>query len=138
MPAAIRPTIFFQALMNAPLSDTDSLFCPVCHRLSPCKSPKLLAGLLTCSHCRAHLVVSWSGHYVRDPFTLKQYGVEQSLRRRSRPVARIWRDLGVVRSTLLFTLVMSTALVGFSSVLGKFSIKLSDPPQPPFELPKAH
>jgi hypothetical protein len=111
--------------------------CPICSRLSPLHSPKTLAGLLNCPRCRTRLVVSWSGHYVRDPFSLKHSGVEQSLRRENHPIARIWRDLGTARSVLLLTLILSTGLIGIVGLSGKLSIKILDAPPSPPELPKS-
>lgn len=53
---------------------------------------KTCIGLFSCPYCQEKLVVCQSGHYVRDPFTLKQMMISSSLRRQSSPLARIIRD----------------------------------------------
>jgi len=68
--------------------------------------------------------VSWSGHYVRDPFITKQRQTELLLRRRSHPLARIWRNLNQPLSLLLFTALGSAVCIGFASFL------LPDVPKP--------
>jgi len=42
--------------------------CPVCHRTKATKIGSRVSGLVKCHHCQVCLVVSWSGHYVRDPY----------------------------------------------------------------------
>ena len=79
--------------MNAPTFKAHSHICPVCHRPHPVESTPLLQGLLICQHCRERLVITWSGHYVRDPFTLHQPASARVLRRESHPFFRILRDL---------------------------------------------
>ena len=87
--------------MSAPLSDTHSLTCPICHHRNRVPAGKLLNGLYTCPSCQAHLVVSWSGHYVRDPLSgqvpLLSLNTEEVLRRKSRPLSRLLRDAGGVK-----------------------------------------
>ncbi|NJP09517.1 MAG: hypothetical protein HC866_08535 [Leptolyngbyaceae cyanobacterium RU_5_1] len=102
--------------MNAPTFDTHSSICPICHRRGAVKSHKLIAGLLTCQYCRERLVVSWSGHYVRDPFAFRHLNVERTLRRDSHPLSRILRDLGATRSAFLIAALAGTALIGVSSL----------------------
>ncbi len=75
---------------------------------------KMVRGLLTCDHCRERLVVSWSGHYVRDPFTIRQLASSQRLRRQSRPLARILRDSGLTRHPSLMTIISSLLLAGIT------------------------
>ena len=103
--------------MNAPTFDAHSPTCPVCHRSNLVKSGKLLTGLLVCQHCRERLVISWSGHYVRDPFHLRQLGVERSLRRDSHPFYRILRDLRFTPPHVLVAILAGTLLVGLISVV---------------------
>jgi hypothetical protein len=76
-----------------------------------------MRGLLTCQHCRERLVVTWSGHYVRDPFVNKPAvldspdDVARSLRRTSHPIARFRRDLGFRKSPAAWVLVGSALLL---------------------------
>jgi len=72
----------------------------------------MLGGLYTCPHCQARLVISLSGHYVRDPFTFRQAPVEQLLRRQSRPWARILRDVGLTKPVSLMALLVSAVVAG--------------------------
>lgn len=105
--------------MNADTFDRGSNACPVCHRVGGLPSVKSVGGLLTCPHCRSRLVVSLSGHYVRDPFRVKKLSSQQ-LRRQSRPVARILRDSGLAKHSPLIAIVSSLMVVGFSmSILGR-------------------
>lgn len=62
-------------------------------------------GLFTCNSCQEKLVVTWSGHYVRDPFSGKQVLVAQLLRRQSKPWARIIRDLGAIKRPFMYVAV---------------------------------
>jgi hypothetical protein len=81
--------------MNAHIFESHSVICPVCNRSGQSNPGEIFGGLYTCPHCQARLVISWSGHYVRDPFTFKQLSVARLLRRQSSPVARILRDVGI-------------------------------------------
>jgi hypothetical protein len=98
--------------MNAHTFDTPSPVCPICHRAGVIKPHKLLKGLLTCQNCRERLVVSWSGHYVRDPFTLNHIATGQMLRRESRPLARIQRDFRFAIPSILWTVLGSAIFMG--------------------------
>ncbi|GAP93662.1 hypothetical protein NIES2104_01690 [Leptolyngbya sp. NIES-2104] len=69
--------------------------------------------MLTCPHCRSRLVVSLSGHYVRDPFRTKKLSSQQ-LRKQSRPIARIFRDSGLAKHSPLLAIVGSLLVVSFS------------------------
>ena len=75
-----------------------------------------MKGLLTCQHCRERLVVSCSGHYVRDPFAFKQLNQGQLLRQQSHPLARFWRDLKVSSQPFLLATFGSALLVGVALV----------------------
>ncbi|MGK7904740.1 MAG: hypothetical protein AB4352_25705 [Hormoscilla sp.] len=89
--------------MNAHTFDSDYPRCPICQRPLGRKRFGLDSGLYICSYCQERLVVSQSGHYVRDPFAIVQpasgrLGLDiahRKLRRQSRPIARMMRDLGV-------------------------------------------
>lgn len=106
--------------MNADTFDRHSSPCPVCHRLGGLQSVKMVNGLLTCPHCREQLVISFSGHYVRDPFTLQQKVTGQRLRRQSRPLARILRDSGVYKHSPLLAILGSLLILGFTmAVVGE-------------------
>jgi hypothetical protein len=101
--------------MNADTFDRPSSPCPVCHQMGGLQSVKLMDGLLTCPHCRERLVISVSGHYVRDPFKPKPPKITgRMLRRQSRPLARILRDSGLSRHSQFLALLGSLILLGFS------------------------
>jgi hypothetical protein len=64
-------------------------------------------------------VVSFSGHYVRDPFA-KRLVNEKKLRRQSRPLARILRDSGVSKHSPFIAILGSLLFLGFTiSFLGE-------------------
>jgi hypothetical protein len=90
--------------MDAHISNSHSRVCPICDRAGTVRSRRNITGFLNCQHCRERLVVSWSGHYVRDPFTCKPLS-EQVLRRESRPLARIRRDLPSFASSFVLVVV---------------------------------
>jgi hypothetical protein len=98
--------------MNAHTFDTPSPICPICHRAGVIKPHKLLRGLLTCQNCRERLVVSWSGHYVRDPFTLSSLPTGHRLRRESRPLARVRRDFKLSGLSAVWTVLGSAIFMG--------------------------
>lgn len=98
--------------MDAHTFDTPSFTCPICNQTQAVKPRKLFTGLLTCQHCRERLVVSWSGHYVRDPFTLKQFATRRRLRLESHPLARVRRDLWLAGQPVLLTVLGSAAFLG--------------------------
>lgn len=98
--------------MNAHTFDSHSVVCPICHRTGPLHPGQMLGGLYTCPHCQARLVISLSGHYVRDPFNFRQVPVEQLLRRQSRPWARILRDVGLNRPVSVMALLISAVVAG--------------------------
>jgi len=100
--------------MNAPTYNTHSVTCPICHRSSIVGPVGMVSGLFSCPHCHSHLVISWSGHFVRDPFSLKQLTVGKMLRRESRPLARIQRDLGIGKHFPLLALLGSAVFLGFA------------------------
>ncbi|MFM9267786.1 hypothetical protein [Tychonema sp. BBK16] len=102
--------------MNAPTYNTHSVTCPICHRSSVVGPVGMVSGLFSCPHCHSHLVISWSGHFVRDPFSLKQLTVGKMLRRESRPLARIQRDLGIGKHFPLLALLGSAVFLGFAIV----------------------
>jgi len=114
--------------MNAPTFDAHSPVCPVCRRANSAQTEKLLTGLLVCKQCQERLVITWSGHYVRDPFHLRQLDVERSLRRESHPFYRILRDLRLTRPNLFTALLAGSLLVGIVSI---FSEKIASKPETP-------
>ncbi|NJK69664.1 MAG: hypothetical protein HC849_30025 [Oscillatoriales cyanobacterium RU_3_3] len=108
--------------MDAPTYNTHSVTCPVCHRSSVVGPVGMVSGLFTCPHCHSHLVISWSGHFVRDPFSLKQLSMGKMLRQQSRPLARIQRDFGIGKSLSLIALLGSAVVLGFAIAAGEQSL----------------
>jgi len=113
--------------MNAPTYNTHSVTCPICHRSSIVGPVGMVSGLFTCPHCHSHMVISWSGHFVRDPFSLKQLTVGKMLRRESRPLARIQRDLGIGKHFPLLAILGSAVFLGFAIVATDQSLARQQP-----------
>jgi len=99
--------------MNAPTFKSHSVTCPICHRSSTIPPTGIYTGLFSCPHCHSNLVISWSGHFVRDPFTLNPLMVGKMLRRQSRPFARLRRDLGVAKYLSMFAILGSAVCLGW-------------------------
>jgi hypothetical protein len=93
-------------------SSSQSVQCPLCSPLQ--RGHKVNRGLVVCPYCQERLVVTWSGHYVRDPFIYKQVESEQIIRRKSRPIARFLRDFGWKQSSPILLIVGSTAALGLA------------------------
>lgn len=80
------------------------------------KPIKIGNGLFTCPYCQERLVVTWSGHYVRDPHNFKQVTIAHLLRRQSRPFARIIRDFGNLARPSVVVAIGSAVLFGVSVI----------------------
>ncbi|MBK1987078.1 hypothetical protein A0J48_005925 [Sphaerospermopsis aphanizomenoides BCCUSP55] len=87
--------------MNIHTFDNNYVTCPICQRNNRTKPVKTYIGLFTCPYCQERLVVCQSGHYVRDPFIWKQILMASALRRQSRPLARMIRDLVLIQRPLV-------------------------------------
>jgi hypothetical protein len=96
--------------MNIHTFDNNYVTCPICQRNNRTKPVKTYIGLFTCPYCQEKLVVCKSGHYVRDPFTWKQIVISSALRRQSRPLARMIRDLLLLKRPFL-ALAMGCAVL---------------------------
>jgi hypothetical protein len=96
--------------MNIHTFDNHYLTCPICQKNGKPRPVKSCVGLFNCPYCQEKLVVSQSGHYVRDPFALRQIIISSALRRQSRPLARILRDFILLKRPLL-ALVIGTAII---------------------------
>ena len=105
--------------MNAPPSKSNYVICPICNRSSIAQPIEMFNGLFTCPYCHSHLVISWSGHYVRDPLAIQQLDIGQMLRRQSRPLARLRRDL--TRQYLPIVAVIGSAIF-FGGAIATLSI----------------
>ena len=102
--------------MNTHTFGNHSVTCPICQRTGSLKPDKICNGLFTCPSCQERLVVSWSGHYVRDPYNCKQVMIAHLLRRQSRPWARIQRDFGFVKRPSVLIAIGSAVLFGVSVI----------------------
>ena len=113
--------------MNADTFGRHPISCPVCHHTGSVSSVNLVNGLLTCPHCRSRLVVSLSGHYVRDPFSAKRprpAETSRKLRQQSRPWARILRDSGISKHSPLIAMVSGLIVVSFTmSLLSRVGVQ---------------
>lgn len=87
--------------MNIHTFDNDYVACPICQRNAKQRLAESHIGLFSCPYCQQRLVVCRSGHYVRDPFMLKQIMLCSSLRRQSSPFARIIRDFILIKRPIL-------------------------------------
>ncbi|MEA5575848.1 hypothetical protein [Anabaena sp. UHCC 0451] len=96
--------------MNIHTFDSNYVTCPICQKNNRTKPVKTYIGLFTCPYCQEKLVVCKSGHYVRDPFAWKQMVISSALRRQSRPLARMIRDLVLLKRPLL-ALAMGGAIL---------------------------
>jgi hypothetical protein len=124
--------------MNTHTFDNHYLTCPICQRNATPKPIKTCIGLFTCPYCQERLVVSQSGHYVRDPSTLKQMMLSETLRRQSRPFARIVRDfillkrpvvaLGVAGAILLSMIAMTQQSTSYEPQLQQNTEKPGESP----------
>jgi hypothetical protein len=85
---------------------------------------EMFNGLFTCPYCHSHLVISWSGHYVRDPFALQQLDIGQMLRRQSRPLARLRRDLTSQYLPIIAVISGAIFFGGAIATLSPFHFKL--------------
>lgn len=99
--------------MNAHIFDSHSAICPICHRARGIKPSELDCGLYTCHHCQERLVVSGSGHYVRDPFSPKHLS-SRLLRRQSRPFARLLRDFGIAKPPSFIVVMGSLVMLSLA------------------------
>lgn len=102
--------------MNTHTFGNHSVTCPICQRTDKLNLVKIDNGLFTCPSCQERLVVTWSGHYVRDPFNGRQLMIAHLLRRQSRPWARVLRDFGFVKRPSVLIAVGSAILLGFSVI----------------------
>lgn len=102
--------------MNIHTFDNHYVTCPICQRNASTKLVKTYIGLFSCPYCQQKLVVCPSGHYVRDPFTLKQIMICAALRRQSSPLARIIRDFILLKHPVL------SIAVGIAVFLGMFTV----------------
>lgn len=91
--------------MNAHIFDSHSVSCPICKRTSTLPSTPVLGGFYSCPYCQERLVISASGHYVRDPFNFRRLAVGRTLRQQSRPLARVWRDVRLSKRPSLVAVV---------------------------------
>lgn len=105
-----------QLSMNADTFNSHSVNCPICHQTSILPSVGMFGGLFTCPNCHTHLVISNSGHYVRDPFSLQNWAIGRMLRRQSHPLARIGRDVCLTKRFPLMAIVSSLLLLSLALV----------------------
>ncbi|MUG92996.1 hypothetical protein F7734_11335 [Scytonema sp. UIC 10036] len=118
--------------MNTHIFDNHYLTCPICQKNAARKPMKACIGLFSCPYCQERLVVCQSGHYVRDPFSYKQQvAVSSSLRRQSRPLARILRDFVILKHPLVALVVGSAILLGALGITQQQTTTYDTP-----ELPK--
>ncbi|OUC14216.1 MAG: hypothetical protein B0A82_13080 [Alkalinema sp. CACIAM 70d] len=124
--------------MSAEFFDRSYSHCTVCQGSALFCEGLAIGGLKVCPHCGERLVVSGSGHYVRDPFRWKLPSVK-ILRHQSHPLSRLVRDSGLKTPSSILALIASLFLIGmttaYSGNLSKFFINFpierSSQTQPP-------
>jgi hypothetical protein len=115
--------------MNTHTFDNHYVTCPICQKNPTPKPVKTCIGFFTCPYCQERLVVSQSGHYVRDPFTYKQHTtVSSSLRRQSRPLARILRDFVLLKHPFIAIILGGAILLGIVGLTQQSTISDSQEP----------
>jgi len=103
--------------MNSHTFDNHSVTCPICQQRARTQQPvNISSGLFTCPYCQEKIVVCKSGHYVRDPFILRQMAIPSVLRRQSRPFARIIRDFVLVKRPAIILALGSAIVFGVTAV----------------------
>ncbi|MGI0490639.1 hypothetical protein ACN4EG_02405 [Alkalinema pantanalense CENA528] len=111
--------------MSAEFFDRSYSHCPVCQGSTLVCEGLAIGGLKVCPHCGARLVVSGSGHYVRDPFRWQLPSVK-ILRHQSHPLSRLVRDSGLKTPSSAMALIASLFLLGittaYSGNLSKFFV----------------
>lgn len=100
--------------MNVRTFSNYSVTCPICQRNDRLKPIKVSYGLFICPYCQERLVVSWSGHYVRDPHKCRQSILTQ--RRRQQRRARVMHDLGFLTHPSVLIALVSAILLGVSVI----------------------
>ncbi|MEA5581621.1 hypothetical protein VB620_09735 [Nodularia harveyana UHCC-0300] len=96
--------------MNIHTFGNDYVACPICQKNAKQRVAESHIGLFSCPYCHQRLVVCPSGHYVRDPYMLRQIMLCSSLRRQSSPLARIIRDFILIKRPIL-NLVVGLAIL---------------------------
>ena len=82
--------------MGTSAFDTHAIVCPHCAQPSRIHSEEPFNGLYTCPNCKTRLVVSWSGHFVRDPATTQRRAFRLALGRRHQALTHTIQELGVI------------------------------------------
>jgi hypothetical protein len=100
--------------MSANTFDSYSVVCPICHRARQMQLGNAINGLYSCPYCQERFVISQSGHFVRDPAPPQPRAYEQTIRRQSRPLARIRRDFGLGKPIAIMILLGSAVFLGYS------------------------
>lgn len=97
--------------MNIHTFDNHYVTCPICQKNATPKPIRTCVGLFSCPYCQEKLVVCQSGHYVRDPFTIRQLMISSTLRRQSSPLARIIRDFVFLKRPVVALAVGSVMIL---------------------------
>jgi hypothetical protein len=92
--------------MSVPAIHPYASACPLCGQGNGLSIGRL-QGRLVCPYCNSSLVVSETGQFVRDPFGRRRPLLSiQQLRRQSRPIARMFRDVQPTMRVLLGTVAL--------------------------------
>ncbi len=97
--------------------DNHYLTCPICQNSGKSQLIKTGSGLFTCPYCQERLVVSHSGHYVRDPFAWKQTIFYESLRTQSKPNTKIFRKNFLFKRSFASLILVVAMMMGVIFVI---------------------
>ncbi|WP_088241229.1 hypothetical protein [Calothrix rhizosoleniae] len=92
--------------------DNHYLTCPICQNNGKSQLIKSGSGLFTCPYCQERLVVSHSGHYVRDPLAWKQTIFYESLRTHNRPNNKIFSKSVLFKRSLVSLILLVAMITG--------------------------
>jgi hypothetical protein len=92
------------------------LTCPICQNNGKPQLIKSGSGLFTCPYCQERLVVSQSGHYVRDPFVWKQIVFCERSRshHQSKASSKTFRDSPLLKRPLVSLVLIVFMLMGMT------------------------
>ena len=88
------------------------LTCPICQNSGKPRLIKSGSGLFTCPYCQERLVVSHSGHYVRDPFVWKQIIFCESSCSQGRKSSKTLRNSPLLKRSLVSLILVISVVTG--------------------------
>ena len=99
------------------------LTCPICQNNGEPRLIKSGSGLFTCPYCQERLVVSRSGHYVKDPFVWKQIIFCESSCNQRRRSSKTFRNSPLLKRSLVSLILIVSILAGMIFATQHRSVK---------------